>query len=239
MIFHKFFGRNTLFYPGCLLKFLLPELRDKYSQILEKIGLDFIELEKIELCCGSPILSAGYPAEFKKVATKNLELFNKYGVEKIITACPACYRTLKFEYPLVASSNIQVEHISQTILRAMEEGKLKYKSRGGVVTYHDPCHLGRYSGIYEEPRQILRKLGYKVVEMKLNREYSFCCGGGGGVKANYPKLALEIAKDRVLQAMEVGAELLVTTCPMCYISLKGASEELNNKIKVVELSEIL
>lgn len=227
-----------MFYPGCLIKFLLPEVEERYCRVLQEIGVDFIRLEKFEVCCGSPVLSTGYPRDFRRLVSKNMELFEKHAVEKIITPCPACYRSLKFEYPS-SQMKIQVEHVSQTILKAIQEGKLKLKPKKGKATYHDPCHLGRYSGIYEEPREILRKLGYKLVEMKFNKEYAFCCGGGGGVRANYPSLASEIAKDRVFQALETGAQLLVTICPMCYISLRAAADELNSKLKVVELSELL
>jgi len=204
---------------------------------LRKIGVDFIELKELEVCCGSPVLAAGYIKEAKKLAQKNFKVFKEHSVKKIITPCPACFRIFSQLYPkLVKVWDIQVEHVTQTIARAIESGKLKLKKKKVKVTFHDPCHLGRYSGIYEEPRKIISSKA-KLEEMEMNRELALCCGGGGGVRANYPELAEEMAKERIEQAEETKAQILVTCCPLCFIQLKEASR--NAKIKVMELSEFI
>lgn len=236
MNFLKFFG-NILYYPGCMMKFVTKEQNEKYKKILRKIGVDFIELKELEVCCGSPVLAAGYTKEAKKLAQKNFKVFKEHSVKKIITPCPACFRIFSQLYPkLVKVWDIQVEHVTQTIARAIESGKLKLKKKKVKVTFHDPCHLGRYSGIYEEPRKIISSKA-KLEEMEMNRELALCCGGGGGVRANYPELAEEMAKERIGQAEETKAQILVTCCPLCFIQLKEASR--NAKIKVMELSEFI
>jgi len=236
MNFLKFFG-NILYYPGCIMKFVTKEQNEKYKKILRKIGVDFIELKELEVCCGSPVLAAGYIKEAKKLAQKNFKVFKEHSVKKIITPCPACFRIFSQLYPkLVKVWDIQVEHVTQTIARAIESGKLKLKKKKVKVTFHDPCHLGRYSGIYEEPRKIISSKA-KLEEMEMNRELALCCGGGGGVRANYPELAEEMAKERIGQAEETKAQILVTCCPLCFIQLKEASR--NAKIKVMELSEFI
>jgi Fe-S oxidoreductase len=231
---------NVLYYPGCMMKFVTKEQNEKYKKILRKAGIDFILLTELEVCCGSPALAAGHKEEAKQLAEKNFKVFKEHSVKKMITPCPACFRTFSQEYPkLVENWDIKVEHITQTLAKAIEEGKLKIKGKNVKVTFHDPCHLGRYSGIYEEPREIISKSGAEIVEMEMSREQSLCCGGGGGVRANYPELSKEMAKERIKQAEKTKAEILVTSCPLCFVQLKEAAEESNSKIKVMELSEFI
>lgn len=237
-LFEKILGGNILYYPGCLTKFVAKDLKEKYEKILRKLGIDFIELSELELCCGSPALKAGYFEDFKNLAEKNLKVFKEHAVKKIITNCPACFMILKKYYKEVLKEkwDIEVEHITQTInskLKA-QKSKLLENSDHKLVTYHDPCHLGRQMGVYEEPREIIKKLGYEILEMELSRLESFCCGAGGGVKTNEPELANKIAKDRIEQAKKTGAKILVTTCPLCYLHLKENATD----IEVKDLSHL-
>ena len=236
-ILDKILGGNILYYPGCLTKFVGKDLKENYEKILRTVGIDFIELKEKEVCCGSPALNTGYKKTAEDLARKNYHVFKEHRVTKIISNCPACYKTFSQDYPLLLKEwDIKVEHASQTIYRAIQEGKLKLKKKiEKIVTFHDPCYLGRYMGIYEEPRKILEFIGCKIVEMKFNRKNSFCCGGGGGVQSNYSELANSIAKERIQQALETKAEILVTTCPLCYYHLKRNSQE----IQVFELSQLL
>jgi Fe-S oxidoreductase len=236
-ILDKILGGNILYYPGCLTKFVGKDLKENYEKILRTIGIDFIELKEKEVCCGSPALNAGYKKTAEDLARKNYHVFKEHRVTKIISNCPACYKTFSQDYPLLLKEwDIKVEHASQTIYKSIQEGKLKLKKKiEKIVTFHDPCYLGRYMSIYEEPRKILEFVGCKIVEMKFNRKNSFCCGGGGGVQSNYSELANYIAKERIQQALETKAEILVTTCPLCYYHLKRNSEE----IQVFELSQLL
>lgn len=230
----KLRGGNVLYYPGCLTKFVVKEVGENYRKILRKIGIDFIELKDLEVCCGSPVLNAGYKEDAKKLAEKNFKIFKEHSVKKIITSCPACFKTFSQEYPkLLKNWDIEVKHITQTISEAVKKGKIKPKKVEGKITYHDPCHLGRYANVYEEPREVI-KLAGDFVEMEFNRENAFCCGGGGGLKSNFPELSREISKERIKQAEEVKANLLITSCPLCYICLKEASK----KINVIEFSQL-
>jgi len=231
-------GGNVLFYPGCMEKFVLKKHQENYENILRKVGIDFIKLKDLEACCGSPVLNAGYFTDFETLVKKNYKIFREHGVKKIITPCPACFKTFKLEYPkFLDDFNIEVEHITQTIWNAIENGKLKVKKikKPVKVTYHDPCHLGRYGVVYEEPREILKVLGYELVEMKFNREMAWCCGGGGGLRSNYPELSGEIAKERMKHAEEVKADMIVNACPMCFSCLNDFSK----KVKSVELSSLI
>jgi Fe-S oxidoreductase len=235
-IFKKLLGGNILYYPGCLTKFVAKDLEENYKKILTRIGIDFIQLKDLEFCCGSPVLNSGHKEEALLLAQKNFKVFRDHRISKIITSCPACFKTFSKDYPeLLKEWDIEVEHITQTLANAIKQGKLKPNKLNITLTYHDPCHLGRHCGIYEEPREILKSIGAKIEEMRLNKEFSFCCGGGSGVKSNYPELSNAIAKERIDMAKETGAECLVTTCPMCFMHLKENSKDL----KIKELSEVL
>jgi len=242
----KIFKGNILYYPGCLTKFVAKDLLGNYRKILRKLGIDFIELAEIEVCCGSPALKAGYFSDFKNLAEKNFKIFKAHSVSKIITNCPACFMIFGKEYPKILGDkwDISVLHITEVLNEKLKiqssklfrNSKLEIRdSKREAVSYHDPCHLGRQMGVYDEPRQVIESLGYQIKEMELNRLDSFCCGGGGGVKANEPELANQIAKDRLQQAKKTGAEILVTSCPLCYLHLKENAKD----IEVKEISQLL
>ncbi|MBI5071870.1 (Fe-S)-binding protein [Candidatus Falkowbacteria bacterium] len=237
-IFKKIFKSNTLYYPGCLSKFVAKDLVENYRRILREAGLDFIELADLEVCCGSPALKAGYADDFKKLAEKNLQVFKEHSVGRIVTHCPACFMIFKKEYPKVFGEkwDIEVTHATEILSKTKIQNS-KFKIQNSVVTYHDPCHLGRQMGIYDEPREVLKSLGYEIKEMDLSRKESFCCGGGGGVQSNESELANKIAKDRIAMAKKTGAKVLVTPCPLCYMHLKKNAE--GEDIEVKELSHLM
>ena len=220
----KLTGGNTLYYPGCLTHFVLPEIEENYQNILRGVGVDVIFLPEFN-CCGSPVVNAGYLSDFKDLKGMNKDFFSKYGVTKIITNCPACYKVLK-DYE---AENMEVEHIIRVIDGNLDKIDVKHT---GEITYHDPCHLGRQGGIYDEPRNILDSIGFDVVELRFCRDESMCCGGGAGLKTNYPEISDKIAK-MILASVET--DRLVTPCPLCYKHLKDNSKG----VEVLEFSEVL
>jgi len=223
---------NVLYYPGCLSKFVLKAEAENYKRILTKIGIDFIMIPQ-ELCCGSPVRNAGYEVESRKLARKNFQLFKEHNIKKIITNCPACFKTFFKDYKEMMSDwDIEVEYVTTAVLNNLKEKDIVNR-KTGRITYHDPCHLGRHSGIYEEPRNILRLIGYEIVEMIHSKENSLCCGAGAGLKVNNPKLAGEIVKKRIKEAIQTGASKIITTCPLCFSHLT------NKEIEVEEFSYAL
>jgi Fe-S oxidoreductase len=220
----KFRGGNTLYYPGCITKFVLADKQKQYEELLKRMGVEFIKLPNVELCCGIPVLNAGYVEEFEQIKRKNLEIFKEYDVKRFITNCPGCYHTLKNEYGL------EGEHITQLLARNMD--KLNKSFKDEVITYHDPCHLGRWSGIYDEPRKVLEKRGLLVRELPYRKKDGMCCGGGGGLRQNdrvtSDKVACNILKN-------VKSKKLVSACPMCYYHLKENAKD----VEVVEYSDLM
>lgn len=219
-------GNATLYYPGCLTKGVLKDEFNNYKEIFNILGIDYILLPETEFCCGLPVLNGGYKKDFRELAQKNFELFKKYNVKKIITNCPSCYHTFKEIYPkILVGWQIEVEHATVTILRALEKKGMKNNFISKEqVSYHDPCHLGRYSGIYEEPRKIIQILGGEILELKNNRENALCCGGGGGLRANFSDVSKEIAKKRI-ESLPVEFKKIIAPCPLCYLNLKSATEK--------------
>ncbi|GAI04793.1 unnamed protein product, partial [marine sediment metagenome] len=179
---------------------------------------------------------------FNYVSDKNLDLFQKSGIKTIITSCAGCYRTLKLDYAdLLKDLDINVVHTIELVYKIINEKNIQLKNLGINATYHDPCHTGRNSGdtpLYEEPRKVLRKMA-NLVEMVTIKENAKCCGAGGGVKKAFPELALEIAKSRVQEAEETGAENLVSICPFCFRNIDDAIKALNSNMKMVDLLELI
>jgi len=223
----KLGGGNTLYYPGCVTRYALPEVQERYERLLSRANIDFIILPGELQCCGSPVKRAGYHQDFERLKARNLETFARFSIGKIITNCPGCYHTLKYEYQL------DVYHTTQVLSEKILTSRLKLKRDVKLpITYHDPCHLGRWSDIYEEPRRLLDQAGWQVVELPDNRAMSLCCGAGGGVKSNYPDLANAIAQARLAQ---VNNGRLCTACPLCYAHFKENAGD----VHVMEFSEAM
>ena len=220
------FRRNVLYYPGCLMKGVLSQEFENYKEIFNRLGIDFILLSDEEECCGLPVLNAGYRKDARKLAKKNFDLFKKHSVTKIVTNCPMCYYAFKEVYSrLVREWDIEVEHATVTILKSLKKKRIKFRISEGEkegVGYHDSCYLGRYSGIYDEPREIIGLLGGRVVEIKSNKENAFCCGGG--MRENFQEIAKKIAVEKV-KFISNDVTKIISPCGLCYVNLKSATEK--------------
>jgi Fe-S oxidoreductase len=237
-------GMDILYFPGCYLCYdpRSKKVARATASILNKAGVDFGILGSKENCCGESIRKTGDEALFKRLARENIKAFIDNGVKKILVSSPHCYHTFKNEYPDFRV-NLEVIHISQYLFQLVKEGRLEFtKQYGKKVTYHDPCYLGRHNGIFEEPRGILKKVpGLELAELPESRIDSLCCGGGGG------RVWMETVKGerfsdlRMEQAIGVGAEVLVTSCPYCITMFEDSRLTLNvtEKIEVKDITEIV
>ena len=209
---------DYLYFVGCYFAYdpRLKKVAVATANILNKARVSFGILGSKESCCGESIRKTGAEQEFKNLAKENIKTFIDHGVKKIIVSSPHCYHTFVNEYPEFMV-NFDVVHISQFLAELIEQGRLKIKGEFKKrVTFHDPCYLGRHNGIYDQPRDVLKKVpGLDLVEMPDSRGNSLCCGGGGGrIWAETPKEE-RFADLRVAQAREVGADVLATSCPYC------------------------
>lgn len=205
-------------YLGCLYQSKPVEARTIIS-VLKRCGLDPLVVD--ETCCGYFAEATGFAPEFEQIQERFREAYGSQANEEILTLCPTCTITLRERYGL------NVKHAIVAVGERID--RVKPRQLELKATYHDPCHLGRMLGIFDEPRSILRALGVELVEMEHNRTFSTCCGGGGGVADVDPGLALEVAKNRVRDALAVGVENIVTVCPTCEPTLlRGASRLAND-----------
>lgn len=212
---------TTPLYLGCLYQSKPIEVRTIIS-VLERCGIHPLVAD--EACCGYIVGATGFRGEFKSIQERFKETYGPHLDGEILTVCPTCTITLRDIYGL------NVKHAIVALAERIEKlspGQLNMKA-----TYHDPCHLGRMLGVFEEPRAILQALGVELVEMEHNRVFSTCCGGGGGVADANRELSLEIAKNRVRDTLRVGMENIVTLCPTCEPTLLRGASRLANEIGV-------
>lgn len=210
--------------------------------LLRLAGVKFGILGGEEGCCGEPARRLGNEYLFQTQAQKNIEVLNRYGIKRIVTACPHGFHTLKNEYPRFGG-RFEVIHHTELIASLIKEGRLKPgKAIGGTATYHDPCYLGRYNDVYKQPRQVIGSLpGLRLVEMAEKGSKSFCCGGGGGRMWQEESTGRRISGIRLEQGLETGADIIVTACPFCRLMLDDAARAGNvqEKVKVVDIAELV
>jgi Fe-S oxidoreductase len=237
-------GMDVLYFPGCYLSYdpRLKKVARATAGILKLAGVDFGILGPRENCCGESIRKTGDEELFKRLAKENIKTFIDNGVKKILVSSPHCYHTFKNEYPEFMV-DFAVVHISQYICELMHAGKIELtKEYGKKVTYHDPCYLGRHNGIYDEPREALKKIpGLELNEMPESRVDSLCCGGGGGrIWMETPK-GERFSDLRLEQAIDVGAEVLVTSCPYCIANFEDSrlTLDVTDNIEVKDITEII
>jgi Fe-S oxidoreductase len=237
-------GMDLLYFPGCYLSYdpRLKKVARATADILHRAGVDYGILGSKENCCGESIRKTGDEALFKRLARENIKTFVDNGVKRILVSSPHCYHTFKNEYPEFRV-NFEVVHIAQYLSGLIKEGKLELsKEYGKKVAYHDPCYLGRHNGIYDEPREALKKVpGLELKEMADSRVDSLCCGGGGGrIWMETPK-GERFSDLRVEQAIGAGAEVLATSCPYCIANFEDSRLTLDvaGKIEVKDITEII
>ncbi|MEJ2294877.1 MAG: (Fe-S)-binding protein, partial [Candidatus Lokiarchaeota archaeon] len=229
-----------VYFIGCTSNYRQKNLRDASLRFLKKAGIDFTLID--EHCCTSPLLRTGQISSVGDFMNYNIQKVKEVGAKKVITSCAGCYRTLKNDFVKHGADHyLEIHHTSELLFQLLKEKKLRFKSEfNKIVTYHDPCHLGRHSGLYEEPREVYKQIpGITLVEMKRNRENAWCCGAGGGVKIGYPDWSIEISKERLKEAQETGAAIVSSTCPFCRTNLSDANKAFDMGFEVLDLVEII
>ena len=238
---------DYLFFVGCVGSFVSrnQKITVALARILQAAGLKFAILGKEESCTGDPARRLGHEFLAQQLATKTIERMNHYHIKKVVTSCAHCFNAIKNEYPQLGG-NYEVIHHSQLIEELIASKKISLGEgaalKNGKVTYHDPCYLGRYNQVYDEPRGVLEKLpGADVVEMPRNRAQSFCCGGGGGQAFMKERGTSRINVTRVKEAIATGAEVVATSCAFCMGMFEdgvGASDAVK-KPRVLDLAELV
>jgi len=233
---------DVLYYVGCTASYDInvKEVGINTINILDALGIKFGILGTEEKCCGSVLLRIG-DREFERLSSFNIKLFNSLNVKMLVTSCAGCYRTIANDYKKMGVLNMEVLHTTQLIARLLREKKIKFTQEVPCkVTFHDPCHMGRHSDVYDDPREVMAKIpSIEFVEMHRHREFSRCCGAGGGLKAGFGDIQNLMAQERIRDAEKTGAQNLVSNCPFCYQGLQIGINAIGSKVKMTDLTELV
>jgi len=233
-----------LYFVGCTASSdpRIQEIAKALAFGLQQAEVDFGILGNEEQCCGNEIRRMGEAGLFEELVEENIKRFESYEIEHIITMCPHGFNVLKNEYP---QGKFDVLHTTQLLAKRLEEGKFSFTQEiKKVVTYHDPCFLGKQNSVFDEPRILLNAIpGITFKELDRSRERSLCCEGGGGrmwVESS-SETGQRLAEVRVNDAVELGAEILATACPFCVLTLEDAVKTSGHEeeIKVMDVTELL
>lgn len=222
-----------VFFIGCVGSYREDESTEAVIELLDRLEVDYTLIE--EVCCSGVLEDVGFSIN-DRLANHNIEAIKDTRCKAVITGCPKCFLTFKNNavYAPLREAGIEIIHISQFIGRQ----DLQDLHTDLKVTYHDPCDLGRHCGLYEEPRRTVRQVAANFVEMEHNHAGSLCCGAGGGVRGAYAKNSIAMAKNRLKEALDIGADILVTECNSCVHNLSNAKLR-SQKIKIMNTTQFL
>ena len=221
-----------VFFIGCVGSYREYEATMAALDLLDHLDVDYTLID--EVCCSGVLEDVGYEIN-RDLARKNMDLILATEAERVITGCPYCSRTFdkRPQYAELKNEGIKIIHTSQFL----KDFDLNVKT-DKVVTYHDPCDLGRHCGIYEEPRETIRKIAPNFVEMRHSRADAVCCGAGGGVRGAFVKNSIAMARRRLEEVEEAGAEILLTECNSCVHNL-GNAKLRAQKFKIYTTTQFL
>jgi len=232
---------DVLLFFGCAMAFdeRNKKIARNITELLTNMDIDFAALGEDEVCCGETARRMGHEYVFQVMAEENIQIFDGFQFERIVTPCPHCYNTLKNEYPSFGA-NFEVMHISELLNEKMSNMTSSTKN-GSTATFHDPCYLGRLNQQFDDSRAVLNKSRLNTVEMKNSKMDSFCCGGGGGQMWLETDSETRINHARLEQAVEAGAETVITACPYCLTMFEDAigAKGFQDKIRVLDITEAI
>lgn len=233
---------QAVFFAGCTASYRMNAPAKAGVTVLSRGGVTLNTLGADEWCCTSPALRTGQTHLTHKFAENNIQKAERMGAQSMVMTCAGCYKTTSHDYGrYYGNPPFPVQHFTQMAAQLIKDKKLKFtKEIKAKVTYHDPCHLGRHAHVFDEPRECIKAIpGIELVEMKNVKMDSRCCGAGGGFKSANNDFAINIAAERVKQAQDTGAEILVTACPFCVLNLTQGAKKAKIDIKVMDISELL
>jgi Fe-S oxidoreductase/FAD/FMN-containing dehydrogenase len=235
---------KAVYFAGCTASYVEHDIGMASVRLLDAAGVDFTYLGNAESCCGTPMLVAGMWDVFEEVLRKNIQAVKRAGADTVISSCPACDMMWRHTYPEWAEKlgieyGITAKHYSEVLADKILAGEFTFPDNGHkpcTVTWHDSCHIGRVSGVYEPPRQLIQAIpNTNLVEMTPNREEGHCCGSVLTLLKE-PPVAAEIGKIHLDEAVEAGAEKVLALCPCCEFQLRISADTKQVPIEVVDLA---
>jgi heterodisulfide reductase subunit D len=235
-----------LYFVGCLpffdvvftdLHIQALDIARNAVRLMNRVGIAPV-VSNEERCCGADLLLAGDVESFRRLAELNLEALKASGAKKIVFTCAECYNAFKNDYPaIVGQLPFEMMHLAELLDQELDAGNLEFNPRPGLVTYHDPCRMGRYLKVYEPPRKVIQAVPeLELAEMEDNRERAMCCGSTAWV--NCSGCSKLIQQEKLQQARDTGARVMLTTCPKCQIHLSCAARDLDED-RAVQVEDLI
>jgi len=229
---------EVVYFVGCVSSFfpMAQKIPANMAQIMKRGGVDFTILGGEEWCCGYPLIGAGVPEKTKALMDHNLEKVKGVGAKKIVFTCPSCYHTWKTFY----KPDVDILSSSELLQHLLLEHLISFKEINATVTYHDPCDLGRNTGVFEPPREVLKAIpGIRLVELPNNRQMSMCCGGGGNLEMVDPELSGRVAQIKIEEILKTGADMVVSSCQQCLRTISTRARRQKIDLVVKDLTDLV
>lgn len=229
---------EVVYFTGCVASFfpMAQQIPMSMVQILDAAGVEFTLLGEEEWCCGFPLLGAGLSDQLDEVIRHNIGAVKAKGADQVLFACPSCHRMWEEHYP----GDVKIAHETQFLLELIRSGRLTFQEMDLTVTYHDPCDLGRGSGVYNAPREIIRSIpGVRLVEMAHNRENCACCGGGGNLEMIDAGLSSAIAENKIKEAVATGAQTVITSCQQCVRTMTTYAKRNKISLEILDVAQLV
>ncbi|MEM7820557.1 MAG: (Fe-S)-binding protein, partial [Candidatus Aenigmatarchaeota archaeon] len=232
------------YFAGCTASYVEKDIAIATVRLLGSAGVNFTYVGQKENCCGTPMLVAGKWELFAETMKKNIEAIKEAGAETVVTSCPACDMMWRQVYPkwcekLGVNYNIKARHYSEVIAEKIRTGEFRFPKRDDkkeVVSWHDSCHIGRVSGIYDEPRELIKAVpNIELVEMEFNRQNAHCCGSVLTL-IKEPPIAADIGETRLKEAVDAGAQKVLALCPCCEFQFRVTVDKRNLPLEIVDLA---
>lgn len=236
---------DVAYFPGCTASYVEQDIAQSTACLLHHAGVEFTYLGVDEACCGIPMLMSGLWDAWEEIMRHNINAMKARRVKTVVTSCPACWLSWHTYYPewcqkLGIDYDFEVKHYSEMLVDQIKTGDLVLsKELSGTVTWHDSCHMGRAGGIYEQPRELIRAVpGVTFVEMDHNRDMGHCCGSVLSLVAD-PTAAERIGDLRLQEALDAGAETLVSACPCCQVQFRVTASKRKRDIQIKDLGHLV
>ncbi|MBN1953549.1 MAG: (Fe-S)-binding protein [Anaerolineae bacterium] len=233
---------QVVYFVGCVSSFYprVYSIPQAVVQVLERAEVEFTVLGEDEWCCGYPLYVAGMGERMAEIARHNVRQVRRIGAQRVIFTCPSCYYAWSHLYPQWADvTGIEFQHATEFAVELLAADKLALGPVEESVTYHDPCDLGRKSGVYDPPRELLARIpGLEFREMAASRENALCCGGGGDVEIADPTVSIGVAGRRLAQVAETGAAYVASACQQCKRTLQEGARRHKIRVRAIDVMEL-
>lgn len=234
---------ETVYFVGCVSSFYprAYSIPRALVQVMDRAGVEFTTLGGEEWCCGYPLYVAGMRDQMVDLAHHNLKSVRAVGARRVVFTCPSCVYAWSHLYPdITSTSGLEFLHATEYLAQLLDQNRFVLGPVEEIVTYHDPCDLGRKSGVFDAPREVLAAIpGLELREMSMNRQDALCCGGGGDVETVDPEVPAGVAAMRLAQVEATGAKYVASACQQCERTLQEGARQNRIRIRAIDVVELL